>query len=68
MLSEFHNFSFFACLRKEHIGKTSKVFSNVEGFLRKGPGTEEREKRQSTCLCSVTEACMQVVKQLLKAC
>lgn len=71
MISEFHFFFFFACLRKEHIGKTSKVFSNVEGFFRKGPGTEEREKRWSTCDLShrgLHASSKAVVKGLLVKC
>lgn len=59
---------FFACLRKEHIGKTSKVSSNVEGFLRKDPGTEERQKTDGAHVVCHTESCIQVVKQLLRAC
>lgn len=66
MLPEFH--IFFACLRKKHIGKTSKVSSNVEGLLRKGSGKEERQKNDGAHVVCHTEACMQVVKHLLRAC
>lgn len=73
MLSEFQFFFFFffACLRKKHIDKTSKVSSNVEGFLRTAPGTEERLRKDGAhvvCVPGHSEASMQVAKQVLRAC
>lgn len=55
MLPEFH--IFFACLRKKHIGKTSKVSSNVEGLLRKGSGKEERKMMEHMWSVTQRPAC-----------
>lgn len=55
MLSDFH--VCFACLRKKHIGEISKVSSNVEGFLRKASGAEERQRMKHMCLVTQRSAC-----------